>query len=128
MSPPATFTGVLAFTAFWCAWDWAAAACSVAAPCAFDWNCPAPPQPLWQDDDAYCDWSLFWLVDAELPALADDPFSAAWLAELCPPEMLPPAMLTGELAFTAFCFACDLAAASCAVRAPCALAWYCPEP
>lgn len=65
-----------------------------------DW--PDPPQPEWQLELLVCDWLAVWSVDAVLDA--DDVAELLLLceAELEPPDTLPPATVTGTLAFTPF--------------------------
>src|ERR1700749_107220 len=128
MLPPATFTGTLALTAFWLALANDRAACSVAD---FWSDCcawPEPPQPMLQLEPAAWFWLLPWLVLALLPAPLLAPLAAFWEALLAPPAMLPPAMLTGTLAFTVFCPALASEAASWPVSEPCWLSCACPAP
>ena len=69
--------------------------------CPLSCACPAPPQPIRQLELAVWLWLLVWLVLLLLPARLPAPLRAPWLALFEPPEMLPPATLTGTLAFTA---------------------------
>jgi hypothetical protein len=50
------------------------------------------------------------------------------VAELEPPETLPPAIETGTLALTPFCFAFAFELASWDVEASWDVDWACPEP
>src|SRR5262249_57153857 len=86
MSPPATFTGTLALTAFCLLIAAAPAHCWVSA----DWTpicaAPAPPHPTWQDEvsPTYWFWFCFCSVSASFDAFESAFETAAWLAELVP--------------------------------------------
>src|SRR4051794_40242667 len=90
---------------------------------------PLPPQPdrqllLPPVCLAVASWVVLLLLSAEASAV----FLAVWSAELEPPDTLPPAMVTGTLALTAFCFAFASASALCFVRADWSTFCDCPAP
>ncbi len=122
-------TGVFALTAFWLALALALAFCSVAAPCPMAWNWPEPPHPARHElPPPTCVAVACCCVFARLTAAAPAALPAVWFAELDPPVTLPPAMVTGTLALTAFWFAFASDFAFCSVAAPCPTAWNWPEP
>ena len=87
------------------------------ASCDRDWACPDPPQPARQLELLDCDWWADWLVEASFDAEESAELLLLCVAELEPPDTLPPAIETGTLAFTPFCFAFAFESASWDVEA-----------
>src|ERR671935_2600440 len=129
MFPPATFTGTFALTAFCLLTASEPADCDVSASCTPAWKPPAPPQPALQDEPpTFWVWSCFWVVSASFDEFASASELAAWLAELGPEVMFPPATFTGTFALTAFCLLTASEPADCDVSASCTPAWKPPAP
>src|SRR2546421_5308000 len=117
-SYPAIPTGTLALTAFCLAVASASASCFVFDAWITFCSWPLPPQPEMQLElPPACVGFAVWFVPLELAAIASALFPAVWVAELEPPTTSCPAMLTGTLAFTAFCLAVASASAFCFVSA-----------
>jgi hypothetical protein len=122
-SPPAMLTGTFALTAFCLAFAFESASCFVKDAWITFCSWPLPPTPLpphLQSDPSFeppTGWVgvAVWLVVLLLVAEEVPVFVNVWLAELGPLETLPPAMLTGTLALTAFWSAFASELASCFV-------------
>ena len=100
--PPPIEIGTLAFTPFWSALASDSAFWSVSASWSSFCDWPEPPQPYLQSDELFWVWSASWSVLASFEASESASLSSSCLAELSPPQTLPPPIETGTLAFTPF--------------------------
>src|ERR1700747_2888470 len=121
------FTGTLAFTTCCTASPVEVAPWPVEACWPSHWDCPGPPPPHAQAPPVpvVWDWGLAWLVFAVLPAFELAPLVEVCAAGLPPLWMLPPAVFSGALLFTAFCGAFAVDVAACPVSACWLLDWDC---
>ena len=109
-------TGTLALTASCLAFASASASCLVLDDWSTFWLWPLPPQPNQQLVlPAVCVGVAVCVVVLSFDASAVPVLVRVWFAALDPPFTLPPAMLTGTFALTAFCLALASASASCFV-------------
>ena len=113
-SPPAMLTGTFALTAFCFAVASESASCFVRDAWSTFCSWPEPPQPdLQLEPPVACVGFAVCVVVPVFVAVDVPEFDAFCVAELGPSETLPPAMLTGTLALTAFWSAVALESASC---------------
>jgi len=127
-SPPATVTGTFALTPFWFASALDDASWIVAAFWETSCACPEPPHPAAQLELLDWCWPADWFVDAVFVADESAVLVLCWVAELEPPDTLPPAIVTGTFAFTPFWCASAFEDACWIVAAVWEASCACPEP